>query len=91
MKKNSQAGSFSFRISLEHLSNFCDNYTKVIYNCKHELQLNRQTYDYAIFKSVFWQLKAKFNWVWCDDICLKFHRMSSTKQNYINILVLAPK
>jgi len=49
---DSQARSFSFRIPLEHLLNFCENYTLVIYNCKHKLQLNRQTDDYAIFKSV---------------------------------------
>ena len=56
---DSQAGSFSFRIPLEHLFNFCENYTKVIYNCKHELQLNRQTDDYAIFKSVFLATKGR--------------------------------
>jgi len=56
---DSQAGSFSFRIPLEHLFNFCENYTKVIFNCKHELQLNRQTADYALFKSVFLATKGK--------------------------------
>jgi hypothetical protein len=48
-----QAGSFSFRIPLEHLFNFCENYDKVMYNCKHELQLNRQVDAYALFKSVY--------------------------------------
>jgi len=57
--RDSQAGSFSFRIPLEHLFNFCENYTKVIHNSKHELQLNRQTIDYAIFKSVFLATKGK--------------------------------
>jgi len=33
---DSQAGSFSFRIPLEYLFNFCENYTNVFYNCKHE-------------------------------------------------------
>jgi len=56
---DSQAGSFSFRIPLEHLFNFCETYTKIIYNCTHELQLNRQTDDYAIFKSVFMATKGK--------------------------------
>jgi len=54
---------------------------KVIYNCKHELQLNRQTDDYAIFKSVFLATKGKGH---CAGICLKLQRMSSTKLNYIN-------
>jgi hypothetical protein len=54
-----QAGSFSFRIPLQHLFNFCEHYSKVMYNCKHELQLNRQTDDYAIFKSVFLATKGK--------------------------------
>lgn len=56
---DNQAGSFSFRIPLEHLFNFCENYDKVMYNCKHELQLNRQSDDYAIFKSVFLNTKGK--------------------------------
>ena len=48
-----QAGSFSFRIPLDHLFNFCENYNKVMHNCKHEVQLNRQVDSYALFKSVF--------------------------------------
>lgn len=56
---NDQAGSFSYRIALEHLFNFCENFNKVMYNCKHELQLNRQHDDYAIFKSVFLATKGK--------------------------------
>jgi len=56
---DSQTGSFSFRIPLEHLFNFCETCTKVIYNCKHELQLNRQTDDYATFTSVFLTTKGK--------------------------------
>lgn len=56
---DSQAGNFSFRIPLQHLFNFCEHYSKVMYNCKHELQLNRQTDDYAIFKSVFLATKGK--------------------------------
>jgi len=85
---DSQTGSFSFRIPREQLFNFYENYTKVIFNCKHELQLNRQTDDNTIFKSVFWQLKAEFNRIECDGTCLKLRWMSSTKQKYINILIL---
>jgi hypothetical protein len=50
---DAQAGFFSFRIPLEHLFNFCENYNKVMYNCKHELQLNRQVDGFALFKSVY--------------------------------------
>lgn len=50
---DNQAGSFSFRIPLTHIFNFCENYTKVMYNCKHEIQLNRDIDSYALFKSVF--------------------------------------
>ena len=56
---DNQAGSFSLRIPLEHLFNFCENYSKVMYKCKHELQLNRQNDDYAIFKSGFLGTKGK--------------------------------
>jgi len=56
---HSQAGSFSFRMPLEHLFNFCENCTKVIYNYKHELQFNRYTDEYAKFKSVFLATKGK--------------------------------
>jgi hypothetical protein len=56
---DAEAGNFSFRIPLEHLFNFCEHYNKVMYNCKHEIQLNRQTDDYAIFKSVFLATKGK--------------------------------
>lgn len=56
---DNQAGNFSLRIPLEHLFNFCENYSKVMYNCKHELQLNRQNDDYAIFKSVNLGTKGK--------------------------------
>lgn len=51
--QDAQAGFFSFRIPLEHLFNFCENYNKVMYNCKHELQLNRQVDGFALFKSVY--------------------------------------
>jgi hypothetical protein len=56
---DNQSGNFSLRIPLEHLFNFCENYSKVMYNCKHELQLNRQNDDYAIFKSGFLGTKCK--------------------------------
>lgn len=51
---DTSAGSFSFMIPLSYLFNFCENYQKVLYNCKHELQLNRDNSDsYAIIKDYF--------------------------------------
>lgn len=48
-----QAGNFSFRIPVDHLFNFCENYNKVMYNCKHELLLNRETdSSAALFKTI---------------------------------------
>ena len=45
------AGSFSMRIPMLFLFNFCEEYNKVMYNCKHEITLCRDVDDRAIFKS----------------------------------------
>lgn len=35
------AGNFSFRIPLSWIFNFCEQHKDVMYNCKHEIRLNR--------------------------------------------------
>ena len=45
------AGMFSFRIPLSFMFNFCENYNKVIYNCKHELTFTRDVDSNALFRS----------------------------------------
>ena len=47
---DSEAGDFSFRIPLSYLFNFCEDYRKVMFNCKHEIQLNRQTNYMPVLK-----------------------------------------
>ena len=45
------AGLFSFRIPLKFIFNFCDQYKKVMFGCKHTISLNRAiSDDDAIFK-----------------------------------------
>lgn len=46
------AGNFSFRIPLHYLFNFCEGYQKVIYNCRHELVLNRTDDNSAIYRNL---------------------------------------
>ena len=43
-------GRFSFRIPLSFIFNFCEDYDKVIFNCKHEILFTRQEDKYAIFR-----------------------------------------
>lgn len=43
-------GSFSYRIPLSFIFNFCEQYNKVMYNCKHEITLVRGGDDEAIYK-----------------------------------------
>jgi len=44
------AGRFSFRIPLSFIFNFCEDYNKVIFNCKHEISFTRQEDKFAIFR-----------------------------------------
>lgn len=39
------AGMFSFRIPLNFIFNFCSDYEKVMFNCKHQLELHRDSID----------------------------------------------
>ena len=45
-------GSFSFRIPLKHIFEFCEDYDKVVYGFKHTLSLTRTDDHNAIFKAV---------------------------------------
>jgi len=47
------AGRFSFRIPLSFIFNFCEDYDKVIFNCKHEISFTRQEDKYAIFRDYY--------------------------------------
>jgi len=47
---NENAGRFSFRIPLSFVFNFCGEYDKLIFNCKHEISFTRQKDKYAIFR-----------------------------------------
>ena len=42
-------GTFSFRISMKHIFDFCEDYDKIVYGLKHNLTLFRKTDDDAIF------------------------------------------
>ena len=50
MVPDANAGRFSFRIPLSFIFNFCEDYDKVIFNCKHEISFTRQEDKYAIFR-----------------------------------------
>ena len=43
-------GTFSFRISIQHIFGFCEDYDKIVYGLKHNLTLARKTDDDAIFR-----------------------------------------
>ena len=44
-------GSFSFKVPLNHIFGFCEDYDKVVYGFKHELTLTRNNDNDAIFKA----------------------------------------
>ena len=44
-------GTFSFRISLKHIFEFCEDYDKIVYRLKHSITLVRKTEDDAIFRA----------------------------------------
>ena len=43
-------GTFSFRIPMKHIFEFCDDYDKIVNELKHSLTLVRKTDDDAIFR-----------------------------------------
>ena len=45
-------GTFSFRIPMKHIFDFCEDYDKIVYGLKHSLALIRKTDDDAIFREV---------------------------------------
>lgn len=45
------AGSFAFKIPLEFIFNFCKQYRKIVYGCKHSIIFPRQTDNQAIIKN----------------------------------------
>ena len=51
IKNSDPKGSFSFRIPLKHIFEFCGDYDKVVYGLKHNLTLTRNDDNDAIFKS----------------------------------------
>jgi len=48
--KPNPRGTFSFCVPLEHLFGFCQDYHKVIYGCKHRLNLARQADSDVIYR-----------------------------------------
>ena len=44
-------GSFAFKIPLEFIFNFCKQYRKIIYGCKHSIIFPRQTDTQAIIRN----------------------------------------
>lgn len=49
-----EAGRFSFTIPLSSMFNFCDDYTGLLWNCDHKVELIRGTTDdIALFKNKF--------------------------------------
>ena len=46
-------GRFSFRIRLSFIFNLCEDYDKVIFNCKHEISFTRQEEKFAIFRDYY--------------------------------------
>ena len=45
-------GSFAFKIPLEFIFNFCKQYRKIIYGCKHSIIFPRQTDTQAVIRNV---------------------------------------
>ena len=43
-------GTFSFRIPMKHIFDFCENYDKIVYGLKNSLTLVRKTEDDANFR-----------------------------------------
>ena len=44
-------GTFSFRILMKHIVDFCEDYDKIVYGLKHSLTLVRKTDDDAMFRA----------------------------------------
>ena len=51
VQPEANAGMFSFRIPLSFIFNFCDQYKKVIFNCKHCISFTRNSTSHeSLFK-----------------------------------------
>lgn len=50
-RRNYTSGSFAFKIPLEFIFNFCKQYRKIIYGCKHSIVFPRQTDTQAIIRN----------------------------------------
>ena len=50
ISSSTEKGTFSFRISLKHIFDFCEDYDKIVYGLKHTLSLVRKTDNDAIFR-----------------------------------------
>ena len=51
IKDSDPKGTFSFKVPLNHIFGFCEDYDKKVYGFKHELTLTRNDDNNAIFKS----------------------------------------
>jgi len=51
IQKPDPKGTFSFTVPLKHILGFCDDYDKVVYGFKHQLNLVREGDNDAIFKT----------------------------------------
>ena len=51
IKDSNPKGSFGFKVPLQHIFGFCEDYDKVVYGFKHELTLTRNDDNDAIFKA----------------------------------------
>jgi len=60
IRKPDPKGTFSFRVPLEHIFGFCDDYDKVVYGFKHQLSLVRKGDNDAIFRAAAEMLERLF-------------------------------
>ena len=51
IKDSDPKGSFSFKIPLKHIFEFCEDYDKVVYGLKHALTLTRNDDNDAVFRA----------------------------------------
>jgi len=51
IRKPDPKSTFSFRVPLKHIFGFCDDYEKVVYGFKHQLNLVRKGNNDAIFRA----------------------------------------
>ena len=77
---DANAGRFSFRIPLSFIFNFCEDYGKVIFKCKHEISFTRQEDKYAISRDRL-QLLEKLIWKKLNRTCRLLHRLVYLKKS----------